>query len=114
MIDYLNVPEHLLNQPIEPWQPQIGDRVRVRLNGECQAAFVSRFGTGQAFGTSSHIAESDGEIGTVSVFGELLISNPDHPFTVEFDKLIWSASEASFFFGAAYAACELEPLELPS
>lgn len=101
MIDYLNVPEEMLDRPIEPWEPKVGDRVRIVLNGECKgikSKLGSRF--------DRHQPEEGGLIGIV-VEPSVVEDNEftrTHPYLVKFMGFshgIW---------GAIYAACELEPL----
>ena len=100
MTDYLNVPEELLDQVVEPWHPQLGDRVRIVLNGECQKVYgpLSRYGMGGVIG---HPEAEDGLIGTVSPSNHPSI--PGHPYLVIFDYGPLTAIH--------YAACELEPLD---
>lgn len=110
-IDYLHPPEHLLNAPIEPWDPKIGDRVRVRLNGECQVPLWRWSPLGVQSMNETHDHREHGQIGTVN-------QHPDwarqavllgHPYAVWFDQPI--RINTGLLVGACYAACELEPLD---
>lgn len=35
MTDFWDVPEAMLDQPVCTWEPQVGDRVRIWVNPEC-------------------------------------------------------------------------------
>lgn len=92
----------------EPWTPKIGDRVRVRLSGECQ--YSVRLGTsGPAI--QGHSAGEDGVTGTVIEWplAAWMRVGQGHDFAVEYDGPI--ESEGLTMRGAEYAACELEPLD---
>ena len=91
-IDYLNPPEHLLNQAIKPWQPQIGDRVRVHPGHECELCRISED------------PSEDGATATVTGIETGEETEP-HVYLVRFDQdphdMPWDI----------YAAFELEPLD---
>lgn len=98
-----------LDQPWEPWQPKVGDRVRVRLNGECHR----RYHVMSLLGTHSdvrygHVPEEDGRIGTVAI-GPGRPSEPSHRFAVVYDVPMFS--DGLPIVGGAYAAIELELIE---
>lgn len=105
MIDYLNVPEDMLDQPVEPWQPNFGDRVRV-LPSIAECTLRTPHG-------ESHFDVEVGRLGTVSLAG----GSPEadacgHTFCVIWDDNIpdKDAPNGHGWYGSMYAACELEPL----
>lgn len=112
----------------EPWQPQPGQRVRIRLSGECQAQFISGYSDLAVLGASfqrnfkdsGHVPEEDGAEGTVVTSGVLgrlreVVSVPDtrssHPYVVQFEPWLPTPSVGGTLRAAAYAACELEPID---
>jgi hypothetical protein len=112
-MDYLNVPAELLDRPIEPWRPKVGDRVRVRLNGECRVTFTA-YGANDLIPRYSrhdghHIAE-DGQHGTVQLWPSPIASCASHPYFVRFDSPIPMDDSDGRLHGSIYAACELEAL----
>lgn len=96
----------------EPWQPKVGDRVRVRLSGECQAVCIYY----RRAGAPLHKNIPDGRIGTV-VEGHPMIDANDarlhardgHTYPVEFDDAV--LAPYGFIVGSHFAATELEPLD---
>jgi hypothetical protein len=99
----------------EPWQPKIGDRVRVRLNGECR---FETFGMNRHGILSerkpSHREWEDGKTGTVVLCrwiaedGYCLSDRWGHGIVIEYDTEV---NRPDIFAKAGhYAACELEPL----
>lgn len=97
---------------VEPWRPMLGDRVRVKLNGECPI---------------DHILDRSGEAGIVASMvtqGELDLDGPDsngqrttmdrgHFYGVEFDHPVSDLSKAfgmTWGYGS-FAAAELEFVE---
>lgn len=104
----------------EPWVPAEGDRVRVRISGECRATlaydtgrdgllsevFVDRLG---------HSPTEDGAVGEVIIVEQWFDSGDSahdtHRFMVEFDEPVAvdvvDHPQTCHYF----AACELIPLE---
>lgn len=99
-----------LDRPYEPWRPRIGQRVRVRLSGECQ--FVYPSGT-------KHFAVSDAAIGTI--LNGLPFANCDHSdhqtahrYCVVFEPPVLVEQIGTYrhwLHSQCFAAIELEPLE---
>lgn len=85
----------------EPWRFEFGQRVRVRLSGECQYARTVNRGT-CAF-PMPHLPATDGETGTVVLTGRAAYAG--HPYYVALDVLDGLVVPAGDWF----AACELEP-----
>lgn len=88
---------------------KVGDRVRVRLDGECCAVYRSWSGVG-------HPPVHDGQAGTVVASPPTyqLEYPPDetlrtHPITVRFDH--WITVEGRTFSGSWFAPTELERIE---
>ena len=93
----------------EPWQPEIGQRVRIRLSAECNVSWCDdRYRDG-------HPIEADGATGTV------VKDRPDpplwgatHPYVVVFDEPIvaplFADGRESMWHGNYFAAIELEPI----
>lgn len=93
---------------VEPWRPKLGDRVRIRLNGECPA---------------DHILDRDDEVGIVMSMvtqGELdldgappTVMDHGHFYGVDFDHPVSDIAKAmgmTWDYGA-FAASELEFIE---
>ena len=80
----------------QPWTPQPGQRVRVRLSGECRLHD----------GPLAWVRSADGMVGTVierREGGPFCKQFPGHVWAVLYDRAIdWCT-------GATYAAAELEP-----
>jgi hypothetical protein len=102
-VDYLNPPDELLYQPIEPWHPRVGDRVRVVLNLECRAeSDVWRDGRFEF----EHVGHEQTEHGAVGVVTEDCGDEYTHRYMVLFNHPIpWRNGTCK---DAAYAASELE------
>ena len=87
--------------PWEPWTPRVGDRVRVRLSGECKG---SDWATGCGI---SHAWLCDGETAVVVNVIPLV----SHGIEVRMDRMAdWKLDGYLYRAFAAYAAAELEPL----
>ena len=98
-------------------QPEfkVGDRVRVRLSGECQHIFShSRLDDSRSYEIEPHGHWLDLEQGRVGVIAQDIRTHPDwrptmqlheHYWGVEFDDPEWPLA------GCAYAACELEHID---
>ena len=103
-----------LDRPWEPWTPKVGDRVSVRLNGECKHKFAARSARShQIFRGVPHAREHDGLTGTV-------IERPSHwpavPMTSHRYYVRFDVPPVTSYWGgvttmAPFAAIELEPLE---
>lgn len=107
---------------IPEWTPKVGDRVRVRLSGECRQVFSSAldYNDGPVVGLlpttpTRHVDEEHGLTGIVDVVlvantlfrGKPIPSDITHCFCVVFDEPLdgrWK------MWGGTYAACELELL----
>lgn len=93
----------------EPWQPAIGDRVRVRISGECPSCRENQADKD----TTVHLLESrDGKIGTVDHTG-CDVGMPGHSYSVLWDKPIPCEIALVGFTharGGYFAAMELELL----
>ncbi len=112
-IDWDSLTPEQLNQPVEPWHPKPGDRVRVRVNGEC-----THSGPVEAMLTGDFLAEGgpheeieDGRPGVVVILPSTDASDVTHPYAVTYDEPFWSERDQLLIRGAHYAAAELEPLE---
>jgi hypothetical protein len=97
----------------QPWQWKVGDRVRVRLSGECQLEYHDLSPAKRIAGIcNGHLSAEDGLTGTVVEYG----NSPDihafavkqgHPYSVQWDRNIRTGR---FHWGGSnYAAAELEP-----
>jgi hypothetical protein len=84
----------------EPWQPRLGDRVRVRLSAECRAPWADE----------GHDPRYDGLSGTVAHF-PWSSDWPGHPYTVRFDVTLPTENPYEVLVGGYFAAIELEPLD---
>ena len=105
----------------EPWVPAVGDRVQVRLNGECRLLFGCALnhndGPLVSLNGGPRIGHDDiehGAIGTVlRILGTYFqgratrIDEHGHRFCVVFD------APRGPWWGSTYAAVELEPIEGP-
>lgn len=113
MINYLHPPAHLLDQPIEPHALQIGDRVRVVLNGECTFLAQRQYPIFGPHGAPApHSPEFDGRTGVVipaPLWVDRSLIRADHPYAVKFDDPYFSMGRECE--GSHFAACELELLE---
>lgn len=86
----------------EPWQPKVGDRVRVRVSSECQQ--------------HPHSIDVDTRDGVDGLTGTVMDTGrsrrPGHPYFVVLDRPVPCRFNMSgFVHGAVCAAVELDPLE---
>lgn len=90
---------------VEPWQPRIGQRVRVRLSGECTGGAEQRHipAHGDCNGLIGTVLEF-GRAGTLTL-GATELFERGHRYYVEFGDGGWFAP------GGIFAAIELEPTE---
>lgn len=91
----------------EPWRPKVGDRVRVRLSGECHQ-FHDNDTPGYIDGKKSlygHHASVNGAIATVEYIRTEGESWAGHQCGIYYDDEVFGLK------GSCYAAAELEPLE---
>ena len=97
-----------LDAPWQPWTPQVGDRVRISVSGECRASNQPDSPLSRAGVTTGHAPEEDGMTGTV-----VGVSNDHrrerHPYRVWFDRQVFVGG--SWCNGDYYAPAELELLE---
>lgn len=113
MIDFDAIAD--LDAPIEPWQPKVGDRVRIRLGGECniRPAHEGVTLSGRRVpdpGTPGHADPCrDGLLGTVIERPPGLggVDWRGHTYAVRYDHALVGTDNV---IGSFYAACELEPL----
>lgn len=105
----------MAEQSWEPWTPQLGQRVRVRLSGECREHFTAYQDDTPYFRPVPHYAEEDGRVGAVT---EVRQDEQGHRFYVDFEEPFRLRRRYELFrgwvsprlMGACYAAIELEPL----
>lgn len=105
----------------QPWTPRVGQRVRVRLSGECAARQHHHDTDARrvTLGPGGHYATEEGREGVIVACTRQLCAEwrrdhwghgvhviYDEPFEIELAD--GSAAKA---IGQAYAAIELEPLE---
>lgn len=99
----------------EPWQPQVGDRVRVMLSPECRAVFRSRWADSRQLMNApslTHIAGEDGRVGTVIDIEHADEDiAPGHIYLTQFDRPVFSSAVGLFAEASTFAAVELEPLD---
>jgi hypothetical protein len=85
----------------EPWSPQVGQRVRIRLNRECRLQMTG------------HGAWANGLVGVVEAVihpeGDSITSEPGHRFLVVYaqEQIV----DGRPLGGSRYAAVELEPIK---
>ena len=100
-----------------PWVPsnlptfRVGDRVRVRLSGECRVSAGENTFQGK-HGIYGHFPEMDGQIGRIVEIhaGDDCISG--HPYEVNIDKpLTLSVDRKRRYYSDDFAAIELDLLE---
>lgn len=115
MVDYLNVPEEMLDRPIEPWAPKVGDRVRVRVSPECgwvspvsywDAESNKEVSLGEGrFGHA--VSEENGRVGTIERrLSAYDYAPPHHSWLVR-----WDACHPDLgWFCTPLATWEIEPL----
>ena len=91
-------------------QIKVGDRVRVRLSGECQTRGKVRDPYTGKYEVRTHPDFADGLIGTVIVCTHCLDARcslyEGHPFLIRMDHDFGTGKT----YGAYFAASELEPL----
>lgn len=96
----------------EPWQPTVGQRVRVRLSGECRRKLTD--GVGKQIGRRFGHHESFDGIGGV-VTSPLFASHSEpnssqgHPYLVLFESDV--TIDGHECVGDYFAAIELEPID---
>lgn len=93
---------------VEPWHPKIGDRVRVRLNGECQLQFPAtapgRLADHESFdGYTGTVVQPPWNLDPVAI---AFLGSQGHSYAVKFDP-----GQSTVWAGDFFAACELELLE---
>ena len=93
-------------------EPKIGDRVRVRLSGECRVTGLAKRFDGTVVWIDTHIAAENGQTGTVIecpfIARDGFCMEDSHRSVVQFDEHL-SDPEFPCRVGH-FAACELEPL----
>ena len=99
-----------LDAPWQPWTPQVGDRVRVRLSGECRRENDPNSPLSGAGVLEGHTLLRHGMTGTV----DRLCRHSDcvrygHVYTVILDEPIRLGDDE--YRADCFAAAELEPLE---
>lgn len=96
----------------EPWQPKIGDRVRIRLNGECMKAHHDHCAAGKVEARTGrplgHPMFLNGREGTVSGF-DPNNRQRGHPYIVHFGARFEWLGES--WTAEHFAAIELELIE---
>ncbi len=106
MIDFMAMDPDAV---VEPWQPKVGDRVRVRLSAECNLKWSTvGLSSGRDYGAQRHAPEVDGVVGSVVEQPAFTNAPPGHPYPVRYDKPLWVGF--NHVAGGNYAASELEPL----
>lgn len=105
-----------LDAAYEPWKPRVGQRVRIRLSGECRAELPVECTARFAGGNLAHHPGQDGVVGTVSrpsyrIPRENLdyARRIDHPYCVNYDAPLEYLGR--MWGGGNFASCELEPLD---
>lgn len=97
----------------EPWQPVVGQRVRVRLNAECRVK-PEEDSPDSDLQIVGHHDDEDGSIGQIkAIFTEMespLLVEQGHRFGVWWDGGMRKRG-ADWVLGNVYAAIELEPLD---
>ena len=93
-----------MNEPEfwEPWHPQVGDRVRVRMRGECQAIPPASSAFGQEEDNHGVVAFLDGEMGVVKGFDGPM---PGHSYVVLMDARYP-------LYGRDWGYCDFAAIEL--
>ena len=98
-----------LDRPWEPWTPKVGDRVRIRLNGECAQNWPHDYAYGGNCPGVRRIGHDEREhdrTGTIRITDMPVQS---HPYLVKLDApFIWECWRMEH---VSCAAIELEPLE---
>lgn len=100
------------DRPYEWRTFRVGDRVRVRLSGECPVVFKhSVDGNGRVLTLNTpHYPNEDGITGYIATVPfNRIIQGGSHPYYVEFDKPI--RADGYWLAGGTFAATELEPLD---
>lgn len=94
----------------EPWQPEVGQRVRIRLSGECPIEYrhaeAGYDRIRKVIEPVGHNPDESGRVGTVSAVQRE--ERGGHYYMVDYDRLLWQ--DDMWWAGAVYAAIELEPL----
>lgn len=93
----------------EPWHPQIGQQVRVRLSGECQFTYPLEYTDARLV---YHWPQLDGAIGTViEPQRHEHECHESHRYAVEFrSRVLIEAGDIPHYCAAqCFAAIELEP-----
>lgn len=108
----------------EPWRPEVGQRVRVRLSPECDRRQRHHdTGTGRITrGPLGHYAVEQGRCGVVvacapEMCGEYGRDHAGHDVHVIYDQpfeIEMAGGAKAEAIGQAYAVVELEPLEEPA
>jgi hypothetical protein len=100
---------------VEAWTPKVGDRVRVRLNGECQV-LMQQFDQDNGYkpipvDPGGHFTAEDGRTGRIVPIDPRIhveVEPEAHPYVVKFDRPI-PMGNGLYCFASPFAACELEP-----
>ena len=98
----------------EPWLPKVGDRVQVRLRGECPHTLDLKWGH-----TGCHMPCANGATGVVGGIGQRSDATRGHRYTVYFNEPVRCHNDHPdlrhncYAMEGHYAAIELEPLIVP-
>lgn len=112
MIDLWQVPSELLDQPIRPWSPHRGERVRVTASiAECRASGQLEANDGRVWPIIGHDDQEAGRTGVV-VKIEDTSGRHIHDYLVLYDQRYERAwlVVRQWHIGGWYSAWELEPL----
>jgi hypothetical protein len=98
----------------EPWRPEVGQRVQIRLSGECQheatsVHLVTGVEMGRAYGHPADLDGRTGQVGVAPTPSDLSWSD-GHVYAVYLDEPLLVADGVRVV-GLALAACELIPLD---
>ena len=95
----------------EPWQPQVGQRVRLRISPECEPHHDEDFNYSWDYSFALPAALRSGHSGTIIGLVGGVFADLGHPYHVEFDDPIQVPWWNGGLVATKCAAIELEPIE---
>ena len=94
----------------QPWRPQFGQRVRLRLSGECERVWPCCNAEDKVVGHPEVVGGATGTVTFCPAHINCASKYPDHPYLVRLDQTVM-CPHGQAIVAAHFAALELDPLD---